>query len=470
MDCETVKQELVAYLQDELEEAVRRQVAEHLEGCAACQQWLQEAEESLAEAKREEEPSVVRLASQIIEQALRDGASDIHVDLRPPDSCLVRYRVDGVLYDLMALPAQVHAPLVSRFKVMANLDVAEKRLPQDGRILLQHEGQDYDLRVSTFPGVEAERVVLRCLDREGFRLELPQLGLWPEDGVEAERVVLRCLDREGFRLELPQLGLWPEDEERLRALLATPSGIVLFAGPTGCGKTTVLLAALAALNSMEKNVWTIEEPVLYEIPGIHHSSVNRTLGLTYPVALRHLLERDPDVIMVGELADRETAETSLDGAQTGHLILTQMYAHDAVGALQRLLDFGLPPFLVADTVAGVCSTRLARKICEVCREPYDPPETGLEALGLKPGEATFYHGAGCENCRQTGYKGRTALFEILTMTDGLRATINAGGDEAALREAALASGFRPLRKDGRRKVLEGISTVEEVLRVTGSLF
>jgi type II secretory ATPase GspE/PulE/Tfp pilus assembly ATPase PilB-like protein len=440
MDCNVVKSEIVAYLQGEVADDVRAQIEEHLAGCASCREWCEETRASLAQVEKAEEDPTVHLSANILQQAIRDGASDVHLDLEKWDdgscSAVVRQRIDGVLHEVMRLPGYAHAPLVSRFKIMADLDVAEKRLPQNGRMALEVEGKPYDLRLSTFPGAFAERVAIRFIDHSVI----------------------------GF--ELPQMGLGEKDEADLRALLARPTGLLLFAGPMGCGKTTVMFSALKVLNTLSQSVCTVEDPVLYQLPGVNHSSVNREIGLTYPVALRRLIELDPDVILVGELDNPDTARAAIDAAQTGHFLLSKMFAFDALGGLQRLLDFGLPPFLVATTLVGVCSLRLIRRICAECKEEYHPPESGLELLSLSPDEATYYHGAGCENCRQTGYKGRRGIFEVLTVGEAVQSAIQDGADADTLRRIALESGFRPLIEDGRRKVREGITTVEEVVRVT----
>ncbi|MDR7421803.1 MAG: ATPase, T2SS/T4P/T4SS family [Armatimonadota bacterium] len=381
---------------------------------------------------------VVRLVNLIIVQAVREGASDIHIE--PQERRVrVRYRVDGNLYTMMTPPAHVHAALVSRLKIMANMNIAERRVPQDGRVDLKIENQDVRLRVSTVPTTYGETAVVRILARSNAVVAIDRLGLRPDDARRFESIVTR------------------------------PHGIVLFTGPTGSGKTTSLYAVLSRLNRTEVNIVTIEDPVEYQLPGINQVQVNPKAGLTFASGLRSFLRQDPDIIMVGEIRDEETARIAIHAALTGHLVLSTLHTNDAPSAVVRLVDMGIEPFLVSSSVIGVVAQRLVRVLCRTCREAYIPEPGTVERLGLAPaaGEAppTFYRAGGCDLCNRSGYHGRTGLFEVMAVEDHVRELIARHAPASALREAAIASGMRTLQDDGVAKVLDGTTSLEELRRV-----
>lgn len=380
---------------------------------------------------------VIRVVNLIIQNAINDRASDIHVE---PErrGVRIRYRVDGVLHHLLTIPRYVHPALISRIKIMSDLNIAERRLPQDGRIHVRKEGKDYDLRVATQPTVFGEKVVMRILDQTSVLIGLTKLGLFPDT------------------------------QATLEELAVQPYGMILSSGPTGSGKTTTQYSLLNKINSVERNVLTIEDPVEYQLPGINQVQVNRKAGMTFSVAMRHFVRQDPDVIMVGEIRDLETAEIAVQASLTGHLVLSTLHTNDAPSAVTRLVDMGVEPFLIAASVTGVLAQRLARRVCPQCREPYHPPVEALQRVGFKlpdNGEVTFYRGAGCTKCRQTGYYGRTGLFELFGMNDEIRDLVVKRAPLSEVREAALATGMVTLKEDGFRKVIEGQTTIEEVMRV-----
>lgn len=383
-----------------------------------------------------DEAPVVKLVNTIIVQAVKDRASDIHVE--PEEDLLrVRLRIDGVLNELDTIPKDLESAITSRIKVLSKMDIAEKRKPQDGRFKLKVEGKDIDLRVSVFPMSYGENVVMRILDRESALRSLTEIGM---------------------------------DEETLKKyekLIQIPFGIVLVTGPTGCGKTTTLYASIQKINDKKKNIVTIEDPIEYHMKVIRQTQVNPKAGLTFANGLRAMLRQDPDVIMVGEIRDRETAEIAIQSAMTGHLVLSSLHTNDAPGALSRLIDMEMEPFLISSSVAGVLAQRLVRVICDKCKEKYSPPDELVEELSLVgQKEHDFYHGKGCNLCKNTGYVGRTAIFELLPVNEEMRRLILAKASLDEFRKAALNSGMQTLRKDGINKVLKGITTVEEVLAVT----
>jgi type IV pilus assembly protein PilB len=398
------------------------------------------AEEELSTAElatQAEEAPVVRIVNMIITQALRLGASDIHIQ---PEAqrVRIRYRVDGMMTDQMTVPKKVQNSVISRVKIMADMDIAEKRAPQDGRITLRVDRKDFDFRVSTLPNVHGEKVVMRVLDKSSISVGLHKLGL-----------------SEG-------------DRERLENMITRPYGILLITGPTGSGKSTTLYALLQRVNTGEKNIITIEDPVEYEVGGLTQAQVNEKAGITFAAGLRTILRQDPDIVMVGEIRDGETAIIATEAALTGHLVLSTLHTNDAPGAVTRMLDMGIEPFLIASSVIGVEAQRLLRLICERCKEAYEPPPAALRRLGLDAEASTkvvFYRGAGCENCRGTGYRGRIGCFELMQVDDSLRDLILQRAPTHELRERALAHGMTLLRDDAIRKVLEGLTTVEEALRV-----
>ena len=382
-----------------------------------------------------EDAPIVRLANLIIVQAIRQGASDIHVE--PQETRVrIRYRIDGALYPVMTPPKHIQAALVSRFKIMANMNIAERRLPQDGRIEMKVDNKDIDLRVSTIPTVWGEKVVMRILDKSGAFV-----------GIE-------------------KLGLLPEDHRRFEAIISRPYGIILITGPTGSGKTTTLYAILNRLNRTEVNITTIEDPVEYQLPGIAQVQINPKAGLTFASGLRAFLRQDPDIIMVGEIRDEETARIAIHAALTGHLVLSTIHTNDAPGALPRLIDMGIEPFLVSSSVVGVIAQRLVRVLCQRCKAPYDPKPELVRRVGLDPhGGATFYKPVGCEFCNHIGYKGRTGIFEIMPVDESIKGLLVKHATSSQIKEVAVAAGMRTLQQDGVAKVLSGITSLEEVLRV-----
>ncbi len=381
---------------------------------------------------------VVRFVNLVLFQAVRDRASDIHFEPFE-DEFKIRYRVDGALYEMAPPPKHLAMPVTSRLKVIAGLNIAERRLPQDGRIQLTIAGRPIDFRVSTLPTQFGESVVLRVLDRSVVQLELEKLGM-------AEDVY------QSFTEEIRK-----------------PNGIIIVTGPTGSGKTTTLYSALRRLNTIDSKLLTAEEPVEYDIEGIIQVPINDVIGLTFARTLRAFLRQDPDIIMVGEIRDLETAEIAVQASLTGHLVFSTLHTNDAPGAITRLIDMGVEPFLIASTLEAVLSQRLVRTICNSCKEPYQPEADILEQIGLSTellGGRQFYHGAGCESCNQTGYRGRHGLFEYLRISDPIRDLINERKPTIVIREKAVELGMRTLREDGIRCILDGITTVEEVLKYT----
>jgi general secretion pathway protein E len=354
----------------------------------------------------------------------------------------VRYRVDGMLVEVLTPPRRIHAALASRIKVMASMNIAEKRLPQDGGIRTRVAGRDLDVRVSTVPTAHGERVVMRLLDRSSTLLGLEELGF------------------SGRNLAA------------LRRLAHQSHGIVLVTGPTGSGKTTTLYATLAEINSIEKNILTIEDPIEYQLPGVGQMQVNPRIELTFAAGLRSILRQDPDVIMVGEIRDQDTARIAIQAALTGHLVLSTLHTNDSFSAVTRLLDMGIEPFLVSSSVIGILAQRLVRKICRSCSRPVGPAESGLAELGLgyiaTDSSDLRVGGDGCEACRQTGYRGRTAIAELLLVDDTVRGHVMQRTDAATLRDVCTARGMTNVRDDGADKVRRGITSVAEVLRVTSA--
>jgi general secretion pathway protein E len=362
---------------------------------------------------------VIRMINALLTQALREGASDIHIEPFEQIS-VVRFRIDGALRDVVRPKKAIHASLVSRIKIMAQLDIAEKRLPQDGRITLRVGGKPVDVRVSTLPTGHGERAVLRLLDKQAGQLGLSSLGM--SDDV------------------LPQFD----------KLIAQPHGIVLVTGPTGSGKTTTLYAALTRLNKIDTNILTVEDPVEYELEGIGQTQVNARIDMTFAKALRAILRQDPDVIMIGEIRDLETAQIAVQASLTGHLVLATLHTNDSAAAVTRLLDMGIEPFLLSSSLLGVVAQRLVRKLCVHC----------------KTFDGTTWHANGCEHCGQTGYQGRVGVYELLLTTEQIRAQIHNRASEAEIRTAAIADGMRTMREDGERWLSNGTTTAAELMRVT----
>jgi type IV pilus assembly protein PilB len=397
-------------------------------------------EELSAEELREiaDDAPVVRLANMIITQAITDGASDIHIE--PTRECLkVRYRIDGVMIDSMVLPKRVQASLTSRFKILADMDIAEKRVPQDNRISATIDGREYDFRVSTLPCIYGEKIVMRVLDKSSVRVGLEKLGFLPDTLALLEEVISRSY------------------------------GIILVTGPTGSGKSTTLYSILSKLNTGLVNIITAEDPVEYELPGINQVQVNPKAGLTFASALRAMLRQDPDIIMVGEMRDRETATIAIEAALTGHLVLSTLHTNDSSSAPPRLTEMGVEPFMIASSLIAVLAQRLVRTLCPRCKQPYQPAEAEFTNYGLTPPpnlhEVTIYRAKGCENCKNTGYKGRTGIHELLVMSDPVRDLILKHAAAYAIQKVAVEHGLRLLKEDALQKVLLGRTSIEEVVRV-----
>jgi general secretion pathway protein E len=380
------------------------------------------------------EAPIIRLVNVVLTQALRRQASDIHIEPYEKD-IKVRFRIDGILYEIFSLPKRFQAHIVSRLKVMANLDIAEKRLPQDGRIKIKVANKTVDIRISVIPMAFGERIVLRLLDKSISILGLADMGM-------AEK-----------RLEI------------FEKLINKNTGILLVTGPTGSGKSTTLYAAINRINSMEKNIITIEDPVEYELKGVGQIQVNPKTELTFARGLRSVLRHDPDIIMVGEIRDLETVEIAIQASLTGHLVFSTLHTNDATGALTRLVDMGVEPFLIASSLLAVLAQRLVRRICPECKEPFQPEDSTLEELGL-PKDQVFYHGRGCEACMQSGYRGRTGIFELLVMDNDTRHLLTSGADSVKMKDMAVRNGMATLFEDGLLKVKNGMTTLNEVLRVT----
>ena len=381
---------------------------------------------------------VKKLLNLVLLQAIRDKASDIHFEPFE-NEYKMRYRIDGILYEMIPPPKHIAAALSSRIKVMANLDIAERRLPQDGRISLTVQGNPIDLRVSVLPTMFGESVVLRVLDRSQVSLNLETLGLGKND------------------LEL------------VHQLIHKPNGIVIVTGPTGCGKTTTLYSALNELNSIETKLITTEDPVEYDIDGIIQVQMKTDIGLTFARCLRSILRQDPDVVMVGEIRDLETAEIAAQASLTGHLVFTTLHTNDAPSSVARLLDLGIEPFLLTATLEGIIAQRLVRKICENCKTSFEPSEAQLMELALMPENVKgkkFYYGRGCDRCNGTGYKGRIAIFEIMIFNDEMRDLIMNRASTNVLRTAGQKAGMRLLRTNGMAAIYNGITTIEEVVKET----
>jgi type IV pilus assembly protein PilB len=384
------------------------------------------------------EAPVIRFVNLVLFQAIRDRASDIHFE--PFEEMFkIRYRVDGALYEMAPPPKHLALPVTSRIKVMANLNIAERRIPQDGRIQMSIAGRPVDLRVSTLP---------------------TQFG---------ESVVLRVLDRSVVNLDLATLGMPKEIFDEVCSIIERPNGIFIVTGPTGSGKTTTLYSCLGRINTIDSKLLTAEDPVEYEIEGIMQVPINPAVGLTFGRALRAFLRQDPDIILVGEMRDLETAQIAIQSSLTGHLVFSTLHTNDAAGAITRLLDMGVEPFLVSSTLEAVLGQRLVRKICKNCRTAYEPTEQDLNLLNLKPSQVvgkSFYFGKGCSECNDSGYKGRTVLCELMRVTDPIRTLINQRVAGVVLRDKAMELGMRTMRQDGIRRILDGETTLEEVVKYT----
>lgn len=391
-------------------------------------------------AASSEEGPVIKLANLILVQAIRDRASDIHIEPFEKNVRL-RYRVDGALVDVQPPPKNLHVALTSRLKIMSNLDIAERRLPQDGRMRMKVGGKDIDLRVSFLPTVHGEKCVLRVLDKSNLSASIEKLGM----------------DADTFR--------------RFKSAVDAPHGLLLVTGPTGSGKTTTLYSALNELNNPDYNIVTVEDPVEFQIPGINQVPVNKDIGLTFAAALRSILRQDPDILMIGEIRDEETAEIAVEAALTGHQVLSTMHCNDAAGAISRLDDMGIAPFLISSSVILACAQRLMRRVCPVCKEPVTYPPKMFQDLAIDPkmfDGVTLHKGRGCERCKNSGYAGRTAIIEVMSVTDEIRRLVIARASSMEIGKVAVSQGMKTLRDVALDKVREGISTLEQVLVLTSS--
>ncbi|PIQ89086.1 MAG: type II secretion system protein GspE [Candidatus Omnitrophica bacterium CG11_big_fil_rev_8_21_14_0_20_42_13] len=384
-----------------------------------------------------QEPLVIKLVNLIIIKAVHENASDVHIE--PEEKILkTKFRVDGLLHEVSSPPKHLQSAVISRIKVLADLDIAERRLPQDGRFQIKMEGREIDIRVSCMPTIYGENVVLRLLDTASALLSLEELGF-------SEKLLIEY-----------------------RKLIDFPHGIILVTGPTGCGKTTTLYASLDKINAVEKNIITIEDPVEYRLSGIRQTQVNTKVDLSFANGLRSILRQDPDIIMVGEIRDFETAEIAIQAALTGHLVFSTLHTNDAAGAVTRLMDMGVEPYLASSSIIGVLAQRLARKICPDCKERYDPDAGALKDIGLfeEKKEIKFYRGKGCVKCMNVGFKGRIGIFELLIPDEKIRNLAIAKFPHQKIKEQAIESGMITLRQSGIDKIKNGLTTIEEVLRLT----
>ena len=385
-----------------------------------------------------DEAPIIRFVNSLITQGYKERASDIHIEPFERD-LLVRYRIDGILYEVLQPPLKAHAGIVSRIKIMAQLNIAEKRLPQDGRFRVRVAGRDIDIRVSTLPTAFGERVVLRLLDKTANIIALEEIGL-------------------GSTLL-----------HQFEGMISKNHGVFLVTGPTGSGKTTTLYAALTRLNNREKNIITVEDPIEYQLPGVGQIQVNPKIDLTFANGLRSILRQDPDIIMVGEIRDRETADIAVQSALTGHMVFSTLHTNNAAGALTRLVEMGIEPFLAASSIVGILAQRLVRRICPHCKEAVSPPTELLAQLGDEcplPDHPQFYRGRGCARCMNIGYWGRSGIYELMHIDETVRELLMQNQDAATIKQAAMRRGMQSLRAAGVAKALEGVTTLEEILRVT----
>lgn len=381
---------------------------------------------------------IIRFVNLVLTQAIKDKASDIHFEPFE-DEFKIRYRIDGALYEMAPPPRNLILPVTSRIKVISNLNISERRIPQDGRIKMTIAGRPVDLRVSTLPTQFGESVVLRVLDKSVVNLDLENLNM-PDDVYDT-----------------------------IKDIIELPNGIFIVTGPTGSGKTTTLYSGLRAVNRVESKILTAEDPVEYEIEGIMQVPVNPAVGLTFAKALRSFLRQDPDIIMVGEIRDLETAQIAIQASLTGHLVLSTLHTNDAAGGVTRLIDMGVEPFLISASLEAILAQRLVRRICTSCRTAYEPNETLIEQLGLNPvdiGDNQFYYGKGCVECNQSGYRGRMGVYEMLRVTDAIRDLISEKAPALVIRQKALEQGMRTLREDGVRSIFDGATTIEEIIKYT----
>ena len=422
-------------MEDIIQDAAKK--AEDDEGIETVKETIEEVNLDQLSASAEDAP-VIKLANLILVQAIKDRASDIH--LEPFEKQVrLRYRVDGALVDRTPPPKNLYVPLASRLKIMSSLDIAERRLPQDGRMRVKVSGRDFDLRVSFLPTVHGEKCVLRVLDKTNLSSAIDKLGMDPDT------------------------------HKRFRSAVDAPHGLILVTGPTGSGKTTTLYSALSELNNPEYNIVTVEDPVEFQLPGINQVPTKKDIGLTFGNALRSILRQDPDIIMIGEIRDTETAEIAVEAALTGHQVLSTMHCNDAPGAVARLDDMGIAPFLISSAVILACAQRLVRRICPACKEAVSYPPQMFRDLSIPPSYfdgVTLFRGRGCDRCHNTGYSGRCAIIEAMTITDEIRKVIIARGSAMEIGKIATSQGMRNLRMAALEKVKEGITTLEQTLVVT----
>lgn len=415
---------------------IKRSIDQYYGVSGPIEEIIKESAEKGSEPSGAEEAPAIRLLNLIMAQAIREDVSDIHIE--PDEKDLkTRYRIDGVLREVNSLPKNLQSAIISRIKVMGNMDIAQSRAPQDGRSHIEMEGKQIELRISTFPTIYGENVVLRILDQSSALMGLEDLGFSRDTVMQYETLIKR------------------------------PHGIVLITGPTGSGKTTTLYASLNSISTPEKNIITIEDPVEYRLNLIRQTQINPKAGVTFATAIRSVLRQDPDVIMVGEIRDLETAETATRAALTGHLVFSTLHTNDAPGALTRLMDMGVEPYLISSSVVGALTQRLVRTICPKCKEQHQPEDRILNTLRIaNPKDLVLYQGKGCKNCWQTGYKGRTALFELLVINDPIRELISQRAPSRMIRKVARENqGMKTLREDGVEKVLKGITTIDELTKV-----
>ncbi len=408
--------------------------AQGIDGLA---QDLEEATKDILDS--DDDAPVIRLVNSILSQAVKEQASDIHVE--PFESgVIVRFRRDGVLQKIIEAPKRLQASIASRIKIMGELNIAEKRVPQDGRIRIKIAGRDVDIRLSTVPTSFGERLVMRLLDKTATLLDLTDIGFSDEG--------LKMMDQ----------------------MIRRPHGIILVTGPTGSGKTTTLYSCLSRINQPDKNILTVEDPVEYQLPGIGQMQVNPKIDFTFSNGLRAILRQDPDVVLVGEIRDVETAEIAVQASLTGHLVFSTVHTNDTAATFTRLVDMGIEPFLVASSVIAINAQRLVRRVCPNCRAPYEPRPAEIKQLGLEPGMLggafQVYRAEGCPECSGSGYKGRTGIYEFMEVDDEIRSMVMQGVDAHAIKKEAIAGGLKTLRDDGAFKVLQGMTTIEEVMRVT----
>jgi len=391
-----------------------------------------------AASAEEGDAPIIKLVHQIILEAIQRRASDIH--LEPLEKRFrVRYRIDGVLLEIENPPKRLQLSMISRLKIMANISIAEKRIPQDGRIQINMTGKQIDLRVSSLPTAHGESIVMRILDKEGLQLGLPELGFFSDDQAVVER------------------------------LIALPDGIMLVTGPTGSGKTTTLYSCLHFINKPDRKIITVEDPVEYQLAGINQVPVRHDVGMTFASALRAMLRQAPNIVMVGEIRDLETAEIAINASLTGHMVFSTLHTNDAPGAITRLIDIGVKPFLVSTSLRAAVAQRLTRKICKQCKKPYTPDSNELRSLNITPQQAanaTFMRGEGCQNCNGTGYRGRAGIFEMFVVNEEIQRMIYDNVGTAKLRDKARSLGMRTMREDGVRKALAGLTSIDEVVSIT----